>query len=249
MARAAAGLVDPGLWEIGLTLFGDHASHDEVVGHPGTYAAAVEELGEIRRLRQKLGKRYPQLNLRFLLSPDSLPGIADAWAVARDLRLDQFTIVLEDKGPWFEPSAEKGVSVMEKAPPSFPKGFAKAAAGHVGMVLEASHEKFTPRVHITQGVDSPAEVRAYFAGERDESKYECPLPWFWVMVDPRGDAYLCPRYKLGNLHEEGLGEVWNGGRARAFRKALRMRGSFPACAGCPGLRLKKRAKKKAKAAP
>ncbi len=237
-SRAAQGLVSPGIWELGLTLFGDEEQHDELTGHPGTYAAAVEELGEIRRQRQRTGARYPQLNLRFLLSPDSLEGLPSAWAVARDLRLDTFTMVLEDRGPWFEPSSEKGLDVMERAPPKFPRGFAKEAAAQAAMVLAAAKSKHMPHVRITQGVDSPGEVRAFFDNARDASKYECPLPWFWVMVDPAGDAYICPRYKVGNLFGEGMSEVWNGGRARAFRKLLRSRGSFPACAGCPGLRKK-----------
>jgi MoaA/NifB/PqqE/SkfB family radical SAM enzyme len=238
-ARAAEGLVSPGIWEVGLTLFGDEEQHDEVTGHPGTYAAAVEELGQIRQQRKWAGARYPQLNLRFVLSPDSIEGLPSAWAVARDLRLDAFTMVLEDRGPWFEESSEKGLEVMERAPPKFPRGFSKEAAGQAAAVISASKEKHMPHVRITQGVDSPGEVRAFFDNSRDASKYECPLPWFWVMVDPAGDAYLCPRYKVGNLLDEGMSEVWNGGRARAFRKLLRARGSFPACAGCPGLRLKR----------
>jgi MoaA/NifB/PqqE/SkfB family radical SAM enzyme len=238
-SRAAKGLVSPGIWEVGLTLFGDEAQHDELAGHPGTYGAAVEELGEIRRLRQREGARYPQLNLRYVLAPDSIAGLASAWDVARELRLDTFTMVLEDRGPWFDASSERGPEVMERAPCRFPRGFAKEAAAEAGRVLAASKAKHMPFVRITQGVDSPSEVRAYFANERDLSHYECPLPWFWVLVDTRGDAYLCPRYKVGNLADEGLSEVWNGGRARAFRKLLRQRGSFPACAGCPGLRLKR----------
>lgn len=238
-ARAARGLVSPGIWEIGMTLFGDEQQHDDVAGHPGTYAAAAEELGEIRRQRQRSGMRYPQLNLRFVMSPDSIAGLPSAWALARDLRLDTFTLVLEDRGPWFEASSERGLEVMERPVRKFPRGFAKEAAAQAAMVLAAGREKHMPFVRITQGVNSPGEVRAFFDNARDASRYECPLPWFWVMVDTRGDAYICPRYKVGNLHEEGLQELWNGGRARAFRKLLKQRGSFPACAGCPGLRLKR----------
>lgn len=236
---AAEGIVGPGIWDIGLTLFGDEPQHDEVVGHPGTYAAAFEELAEIRGERQRTGGRHPKLNLRFLLSPDSIAGLRSAWAAARELRLDTFTMVLEDKGPWFEESSEKGLEVMEKAPRKFPRGFAKEAAEEAQGVLDEAKGKHRPLVRISQDVKAASEVRAYFANERDQSKYECPLPWFWVMVDPAGDLYLCPRYKVGNLHDEPLQEVWNGGRARAFRKALRLRGSFPACAGCPGLRRKR----------
>jgi hypothetical protein len=173
------------------------------------------------------------------MSPDSIAGLPSAWAVARDLRLDSFTVVLEDRGPWFDETSEQGLEVMEEAPRKFPRGFAKEAAAYAAMILAAGKEKHMPFVRITQGVDSPGEVKAYFENARDPAKYECPLPWFWVMVDPAGDAYLCPRYKVGNLHEEGMEEVWNGGRARAFRKLLKARGSFPACAGCPGLRLKR----------
>ncbi len=241
-SRAADSIVHPGVFELAPTFFGDELSHDEVMGVPGTFAAAVEEIAEVRRLRQDRGLPFPKINLRYILSPESAGGLQPAFQVARDLKLDHFTIVLEDRGPWFEDSSERGISVMEKKPRKFPRGFAKSAASQVRMVQEEAKGHRVPRVRISQGITKPEEVQRYFSGRRDQSKYECPLPWFWMMVDPAGDAYLCPRYKLGNLAAEGLGEVWNGGRARAFRKALAARGSFPACAGCPGLRVKSRAK-------
>jgi len=238
-ARAAEGIAHPGMFEVAPTFFGDELGHDEVTGVPGTYAALVEEVAEIRRQRQERGAAFPKVNLRYLLSPESASGLIPAWQVARDLRLDHFTVVLEDRGPWFEPSSERGLAVMEDKPAKFPRGFARSAASQVRAVMEDAKGHRSPRVRVTQGVDTPDEVQKYFANTRDASKYECPLPWFWMMVDPAGDAYLCPRYKLGNLASEGLEEVWNGGRARAFRRALAARGSFPACAGCPGLRLKR----------
>lgn len=237
-SRAAESIVHPGVFEVAPTFFGDELAHDEVMGVPGTYAAAVEEIAEIRRQRQERGGSFPKINLRFLLSPESASGLHEAWQLSRDLKLDHFTIVLEDRGPWFEDSSERGVSVMEKKPRPFPRGFSRSAAGQVRAVMEEAKGHRSPRVRISQRVDSAVEVGKYFSNRRTPSKYECPLPWFWMMVDPAGDAYLCPRYKLGNLLSEGMDEVWNGGRARAFRKALSARGSFPACAGCPGLRLK-----------
>jgi MoaA/NifB/PqqE/SkfB family radical SAM enzyme len=239
-SRAPDSIVHPGVFEVAPTFFGDELAHDEVMGVPGTYAAAVEEIAEIRRQRQERGLSFPKVNLRYLLSPESATGLLQAWHVARDLKLDHFTIALEDRGPWFEDSSERGVDVMQKKAPSFPRGFAKSAASQVRHVMEESKGHRAPRVRVSQGIDKPQEVQRYFANRRDLTKYECPLPWFWMMVDPAGDAYLCPRYKLGNLAAEGLDEVWNGGRARAFRKALAARGSFPACAGCPGLRLKRK---------
>lgn len=247
-ARAAESIVHPGVFEVAPTFFGDELSHDEVMGVPGTYAAVVEEVAEIRRQRQERGASFPKINLRYLLSPESANGLFEAWQVARDLRLDHFTVVLEDRGPWFEDSSERGVSVMDRKPRKFPRGFARSAAAQVRAMREESKGHRSPRVRISQRVDTPQEVQRYFSNRRAASKYECPLPWFWMMVDSAGDAYLCPRYKLGNLLAEGLDEVWNGGRARAFRKALAARGSFPACAGCPGLRLKK-SLQPAKAAP
>jgi hypothetical protein len=238
-SRAAESIVHPGIFEVAPTFFGDELAHDEVMGVPGTYAATVEEVAEMRRLRQEHSASFPKINLRYLLSPESASGLHSAWQVARDLRLDHFTIALEDRGDWFEESSERGLAVMQRKPRKFPRGFARSAASQVRAVQEEAKGQTATRVRVTQRADSPAEVQRYFANARDASRYECPLPWFWIMVDPAGEAYLCPRYKLGNLVSEGLDEVWNGGRARAFRKALAARGSFPACAGCPGLRLKK----------
>jgi MoaA/NifB/PqqE/SkfB family radical SAM enzyme len=48
----------------------------------------------------------------------------------------------------------------------------------------------------------------------------------------RGDPLYALLHSLGNINEEPFMAIWNGDKARAWRKDLRKHGRFPACTRC-----------------
>jgi radical SAM protein with 4Fe4S-binding SPASM domain len=56
---------------------------------------------------------------------------------------------------------------------------------------------------------------------------------------PNGDVAPCrdyPDYVVGNIKEDSILDIFNNGRYRKFRQALKdMGGLFPICARCCGL--------------
>ena len=67
---------------------------------------------------------------------------------------------------------------------------------------------------------------------------ECPWIWNSIQINWNGDAVPCCRdpnghHVLGNVFEEGLGRVFNGERARAFRhRILTQQGKVDICSLC-----------------
>lgn len=53
----------------------------------------------------------------------------------------------------------------------------------------------------------------------------CGLTWLTMWIQPNGDAYMCYDYRnvLGNVLAQNPLRVWNGTKARAFRKQLATR--------------------------
>lgn len=73
-------------------------------------------------------------------------------------------------------------------------------------------------------------VRSTWTNEQGTARYYyrrysiCPQLYFYVYITQDGDVTPCchlPRLRLGNIFEEGLGEIWTGARFAAFRRRWR----------------------------
>ncbi len=78
----------------------------------------------------------------------------------------------------------------------------------------------------------------------EDKKYYCTRPFEWFAVLDNGDVSpCCPPwingYRIGNLYEESVDEVWNGKKAQDFRRSI-LDGSFEYCnsLSCPFLQSK-----------
>ena len=62
----------------------------------------------------------------------------------------------------------------------------------------------------------------------------CFYPFFGGRITYDGKVHFCPfiRVEMGDLREQTLEEIWNGGRYRALRKRLLEHGIFPVCRRC-----------------
>jgi radical SAM protein with 4Fe4S-binding SPASM domain len=70
-----------------------------------------------------------------------------------------------------------------------------------------------------------------------KNRGSCLAPWFGqLIIRIDGTVNLCcsANYKLGNLHQASLGEIWNGKRMQQIRETFR-RGYLPRlCGYCTG---------------
>jgi radical SAM protein with 4Fe4S-binding SPASM domain len=63
----------------------------------------------------------------------------------------------------------------------------------------------------------------------------CMSTWYiaQIMADGAVIPYTrCYYIPLGNINEDPFMTIWNGEKARAWRKDLRKHGRFPACTRC-----------------
>jgi len=83
--------------------------------------------------------------------------------------------------------------------------------------------------------DLPARgFELYCSGSLDSvGPSRCLVPWRGVAVDPFGAVRLCPAARLGSVREDLLSALFNGARAREFRRRLRG-GLLEECASCLG---------------
>lgn len=61
---------------------------------------------------------------------------------------------------------------------------------------------------------------------------ECFIPWQNVSIAPNGDVFPCLSYKVGNIKNTPLKEIWNGERYIEFRQMLKKHKIISACETC-----------------
>lgn len=88
---------------------------------------------------------------------------------------------------------------------------------------------FKPRI------DPPVPVsrlRDYYASPKTRLPGHCLAPWTTAAILPDGGISLCRPIRIGMAGRDRIRDVWNGEKARKFRRALLKQGLLPGCARC-----------------
>ena len=77
--------------------------------------------------------------------------------------------------------------------------------------------------------------RFFFEPNSFLSATRCVVTWFVAEIIASGEVIpytRCYHVPLGNINEEPFMQIWNGPKARAWRRSLRAEKRFPACTRC-----------------
>lgn len=68
--------------------------------------------------------------------------------------------------------------------------------------------------------------------------YQCLFPWLRVQISPDGYLFPCLSYKIGNIKDQKLKDIWNNEKFIKFRKIIKENKVLPSCQMCCHLRIK-----------
>lgn len=68
--------------------------------------------------------------------------------------------------------------------------------------------------------------------------YPCKYPFSNMMINPQGDVYPCLSFKIGNVKDAKIKDVFNETKFKCFRKNLKYSKSFTSCQMCCELKVK-----------
>lgn len=88
-------------------------------------------------------------------------------------------------------------------------------------------------LHIAPFVRGDREIEMWYSGLSPIPGMHCTFPWVQLYIKPDGEVLPCEfiNYSLGNILEEDVPTIWNGPKARHFRRTLK-KGLFPGCLRC-----------------
>jgi len=93
-----------------------------------------------------------------------------------------------------------------------------------------------PRVTINPDYTREDLDRFFHQPEQFMGHTPCMSSWHFAQILADGDCMpftRCYPVSFGNIHETKFLDIWNGAKAREWRKDLRTHRRFPACSRCP----------------
>lgn len=169
LARHAERLVEIGVDNVTVSLDGPEAVHDAIRGVPGTFARAVAGIRAMQAAKRAAGSDYPALKVNCVVTSASLPTLAETYAIARELGVDECNL----QHPMFD--TEENVALHNRVFRATMHGIEMAKRG---TRLEDAGE--TPAAAATgQGADAthaapaiaPKQTGEYYAGRITEAEY------------------------------------------------------------------------------
>ena len=80
------------------------------------------------------------------------------------------------------------------------------------------------------------DLEKYYKQPKESvSQHKCTIPWKYLQVMPNSDLALCVDFVnviIGNISNDKLENLWNGKKARMFRRYIRKKGPFTVCNRC-----------------
>ena len=226
--RGVDRLMQDGLDVAVVSLHGTEATHDRIVGAPGSWRKAVDIL---RLLANRMPAPGPLVN--YVLSEESADDLGPFLDVMRGLdnvvvRLAHLSFISPDErrrhdGAWR--------AAFHVAPAPVLNHVRDVPRGTFWRLVEVLEDPRYARV-LTKPVLSPLELRSWYSDEWDIAR-RCVFIWHSTVINANGDVLPCQFHgaPMGNIRERSMAEIWNTDGYREFRRVLK-KGLLPGCHRC-----------------
>jgi MoaA/NifB/PqqE/SkfB family radical SAM enzyme len=215
----------------------------------GVFGRAMAGLETLRAARTARGRAFPQLGVTYIVTPLNADHVERCFLQSLDLgALDFVSIVLQNFATAAELDAyETVVRELGGTSAAHARGYLQdvghfagidkpGLAAQIQRVREACRDAGVLFFSNPMTVDT-ANLESFFAARWDEltdRRSRCAFPWIYAEVSARGEVTTCHSFydvTVGNLHDQGLLEIWRGARIERLRRHLRGE-LFPICTAC-----------------
>ena len=223
---------------VGISIDGIGETHDEIRQLPKAFDRTVKNMRELVAYREKSRKRFPVVDMKTVITSENTGELVDIYELGADIGVDYLTFsCLRTSELIFALPCRASLEdeAYSDLPPSLDLdvdiNFLRAQLEKIVALAEEGG----PAVRFYPDYSGIEGVLKYYAGQGEMEDYEpCHAPWTNIRVAPNGDVYPCLSYKMGNVKEQELLEIWRGEEIRRFR-ALFSQGNVAACMGCCNL--------------
>jgi MoaA/NifB/PqqE/SkfB family radical SAM enzyme len=213
----------------GVSIEGPEETHDKLRGLRGGFERSMTGVRALAAYRDAAGKKCPMIHLTTVIQAGNVDVLRYMPEIAVKAGCNVMNLTLEARNWELPGMGEVNPATFDPDAMEFPRIDAKKLTQALEDTREAAR-----RVGIDlRTPDMPdSAIVDYYQGKMDLSAFRCGGAWTNLTISAKGDAYpSCWLSRIGNVREQSLREIWNGTRARAFRRATRKK-LHPPCVGC-----------------
>ena len=229
-------LVSIGLNSIAISIDGPEPVHDKI-RKKGSYKKIIQSIKAIQEYKKTYKSENPIININCVPCASNVHHISNVIDIVNDLNVKRCSFEVLDLS-----IDRSGLDLMDF--PDYNEAYTETS--YINFIelerqlkiIQAESQKkgieitFYPTSQIPKIVD---HYRKIF----NPKDWVCRVPWYYMNISPYGDVYPCLNYRIGNIREKKIRDLWNNKRYRDFRRTLKDRGVFPVCDGCCYMVLKK----------
>lgn len=243
LERNAKNIVEAGLDELNVSLDGGSELHDRIRGMPGLFDKIMRGLKEVNRFKEINKSHRPLINLQCTINKQNYQYLEQMIDVTKRVLANSLTFhnliflnrqIIEKQKP-FDALLECSSSNWEGfvfEPDIDPKALYKKTR-------EILSAKFSFKVDFYPNFSYEGLVDYYNNPNYKPLEYpgRCVSPWIAAYVFPDGEVRPClnSSFSFGNIREKKFNAIWNSQSAIKFRRLLKDKKSFSACARCTEL--------------
>lgn len=245
LKNVADEIVSAGLDELNLSLDGYGGMHDSIRGIDGLFERVAEGVAAVNDARDRHGAQRPLLNLQCTIMKDNYMRLPELFEAARRFKAHSLTfhhlIYLNDSV-----YAAQQSCIASVLPGTRSHGWEGFIFEHgmdverlVAAVRDVTAVKHDIPVTVYPNLTDDG-IRQYYAGPGrvpDGYSPRCLSPWMAGYVFPDGMVRPCLNldYAFGSIRTSSFQDAWNSTAALTYRRAIKRRKLFPACARCTEL--------------
>ncbi|MFL5282064.1 MAG: radical SAM protein [Rhodopila sp.] len=249
LEQHAERLVRQGPTQLWISMDGPRAINDLQRGR-GVFARVMRGFDALARAGRAAGANMPAVGLTYVVTPLNHRHIAEFFLETIGLtRLAAVSIELQSYISEAQNQAYAAVARSEFGVGDTPcaRAYVRHPSAFASMDVEAVSQQMTQvrEICAARGIRFYSQPRSlavpdlqHYLGatweQMSERHHRCGVPWAQAEISARGDVSTCHSFydiAIGNLHEQGLAEIWQGEKARQLRAYLR-KTLFPVCTAC-----------------
>lgn len=225
---------------LSVSLDGYGQNHDKNRGKEGIFDKIITNLDNLNSKKDKNGK--PMVDIKTIVLPDNLDDLPRLYKMCDEMNFDFLSISflrnndLKQHPNLREVLGEEFYAQKYPIKPYFDMEHFKEVYREIEELSKKSKVKIRFSPKFENAKNPLGKIEQFF--NYDEKKLiseiykPCLYPFSNMMINPQGDVYPCLSYKIGNVVEKSLKEVFNSPRFCCFRKNLKASSVFEACQMC-----------------
>lgn len=234
----AERIVKGGLDELNVSLDGGRELHDKIRGMSGLFDRIMNGLKKINYFKTRMRRKKPYINLQCTVNPENylhleeLPRVASV-AAAASLTFHNLIFISRE----LLAKQKKYDEALDSSSLDW-NGFIFEPGIKSGLLRKKIEKILSDRYRFS--VDfypnfSRLELEEYYNNPcYTPAKARCLSPWLAAYIFPDGEVRPClnSSYSYGNALADKFTGIWNNKNAVKFRRFLKEKRAFPACARC-----------------